>query len=102
MPAGKFARGGSALLAAALRRTVGYTTRVVLSPSGRSTLLEAAAEVYLPGLTVLIPADLIRAGQAALLRAQIALPAAAKNPRMYVAAAPVLFRCMRAGSFGKR
>ncbi|HET9064023.1 MAG TPA: hypothetical protein VFO62_12110, partial [Candidatus Binatia bacterium] len=87
VPVGKFARGGSVLLAAALRRTVGYTTGVVLSPSGRSTLLEAAVEVYLPGLTVLIPADPIRAGQAALLRSQIALPAVAKKPRMDVAAA---------------
>ena len=29
------------------------------------------------------------------------LRASATKPRMYVAAAPVLFRCMRAGSFGK-
>jgi uncharacterized protein YyaL (SSP411 family) len=45
---------------------------VISSPSGRSTLLEAALGVYVPGLTVLGPADAVEAGDAALVLAQIA------------------------------
>ena len=62
---------GAGLLDAAVRRTLGYTTLVILGSTGTSALLRSALDSYSPGLTVLAPGDgdTTEAGHAPLLRA---------------------------------
>ena len=61
---------GASLLAAALRRAIGYTTVVVFAPPGSTRLVDAALGVYAPGVTVLASTEAPTAADAPVMAVQ--------------------------------